>query len=104
MSGIRAKRFSLVLGSGALMAALLIDFGHHPGPVTSSVAGGSGDSSTTGTYTQPSVPGMSINPTAMSLGSTVTAAPASTSLAIGLASPSVKATAAAGCVNNGQCP
>jgi hypothetical protein len=104
MSGIRAKRFSFVLGSGALLAAVLINAGHHGPPTVTSVAGGSGDSSTTGSYTQPVVPGMSINPTAMSLGSTVTAAPASTTLAVGLASPSVKATAAAGCVNNGQCP
>lgn len=103
MSGIRVKRISAALGSGALLVAVLIDAGHS-GPMTSDVAGGSGASSTTGTYTQPVVPGMSINPTAMSLGSTVTAAPAPTSLATGLASPSVKASPAAGCVNNGQCP
>jgi hypothetical protein len=103
MSGIRVKRISAALGGGALLAAVLIDGGHSD-PITSQVAGGSGDSSTTGAYTQPVVPGMSINPTAMSLGSTVTAAPASTSLATALASPSVKASAAAGCVNNGQCP
>ncbi len=104
MSGIRAKRFSFALGSGALLAGLLIVFGDYSGPTISQQAGGSGASSTTGTYASPVVPGMSVNPTGMSLGSTVTAAPASTSVAVALASPSVKASPAAGCVNNGQCP
>ena len=68
------------------------------------VAGGSGDSPTTNLTTQPSVPAMSVNPTAMTLGSTVTQSPAPTTIAVGSASPTFKATAAAGCVNNGQCP
>jgi hypothetical protein len=40
----------------------------------------------------------------MSTGSTITAGPPATTLATEMASPSVKATAAPGCVNNGQCP
>jgi hypothetical protein len=40
----------------------------------------------------------------MTLGSTVTESPAATTLAVASASPTYKATAAAGCVNNGQCP
>lgn len=103
MSGIRVKGISAALGSGALLAAVLIDVGHSDRTI-SEVAGGSGASSTTGTYIQPVVPAMSINPTAMSLGSTVRVAPVSTSIATALAAPSVKASPAAGCVNNGQCP
>jgi hypothetical protein len=40
----------------------------------------------------------------MKLGGTATAAPPATTLATAAASPTFKATAAPGCVNNGQCP
>jgi hypothetical protein len=40
----------------------------------------------------------------MKMGATATAAPPAATLATSVASPTMKATAAAGCVNNGQCP
>jgi hypothetical protein len=47
---------------------------------------------------------MNLNPTNMSTGATVTAAAPATTMATSVASPTYKATAAAGCVNDGQCP
>lgn len=98
------KRMCAVVGGAAIAVGLLIDIIGGKAPTTT-VAGGSGDSSTTGTYTSPTVPVMTLNATAaMKLGSTATAqAPAST-LATSFAAPTYKATAAATCVNNGQCP
>jgi hypothetical protein len=60
------------------------------------------DSPTSAEYASPVVPAMSVNPTAMSLGATATASAPATTLAE--ASPTLNATAAPGCVNNGQCP
>jgi hypothetical protein len=45
-----------------------------------------------------------VNPTAMTLGATATAEPPKATLASAEATPSVKASPAPGCVNNGQCP
>jgi hypothetical protein len=99
----RAKMFSAAMGGCALFAALLLNV-THPDQTWRWVAGGSGDSATTTVYTQPTIPGMSFNPTAMSTGATVKAASPATTLVSSVASPTYKATAAAGCVNNGQCP
>lgn len=99
-----SKRVCAVAGGAALAAGLLIDLvGGGPQAVT--VAGGSGDSSTTGTYSSPVVPAMTVNATAnMKLGSTATASVPATTPATSFAAPTYKATPAAGCVNNGQCP
>jgi hypothetical protein len=99
----RIKSLAGCLGGAAVVTALAISFSAGT-TAPHAVAGGSGDSPTTNLTTQPSVPTMSVNPTAMSLGSTVTQSPAATTLAVASASPTFKATAAAGCVNNGQCP
>ncbi len=103
MSITRAKMFSAAVGGCALLAAALLNVIYTDQP-SSNVAGGSGDSATTTVYTQPKVPGMSLNPTAMKLGATATAAPPATTLATAVASPTFKASPAPGCVNNGQCP
>ena len=91
------------LGISAVIAAAAIVAAHPDAASPRNVAGGSGDSSTTGSYVSPTVPTMAFDPTAMSMGATATAGPA-TSLATSIASPTLKASAAAGCVNNGQCP
>jgi hypothetical protein len=90
------------IGGVAVIAAVAISVSVG-GSSSHAVAGGSGDSATYG-FTAPSVPAMSVNPTAMSLGTTVTESPAGTTVAVASASPTFKATAAAGCVNTGQCP
>jgi len=100
----RLRRFSVGLGAGAIVAAALIVLTHTNSMVPQNIAGGSGDSATGGTYVSPVVPAMSYDPTAMSMGATATAAPPATTLATSFASPTIKASAAAGCVNNGQCP
>jgi hypothetical protein len=100
----RLSRISAALGISAVIAAAVLVCTHPAAPNPRNVAGGSGDSSTTGAYVSPVVPTMSFDPTAMSMGATATAAAPATSLATSVASPTLKATAAAGCVNNGQCP
>jgi hypothetical protein len=103
MDATRRKSLALVIGIAAVVVAItlcLIYSSVTPG----NVAGGSGDSPTGDTYTQPTLPAMSVNPTNMKMGSTVTESAPATSLATMEASPVVKATPAPGCVNNGQCP
>lgn len=98
------KRVCAVVGGGALVVGILIEVVDGGGPSTT-VAGGSGDSSTTGTYSSPTVPVMTLNPTAvMKLGSTVTAQVPASMPVTSFAAPTYKATAAPTCVNNGQCP
>lgn len=98
------KRVCAVVGGGAVAVGLLIDVIGSAAQSTI-VAGGSGDSSTTGTYSSPVVPAMTINATGnMKLGSTATAQIPASTPATSLAAPTYKATAAATCVNNGQCP
>jgi hypothetical protein len=98
----RMKSIAATMAGAAVIASVAIVVNGGP-PVSETVAGGSGDSSTTTVYTQPAVK-------PMSLPSTTTAAAPSTNdlapmkLATPVASPTFKATAAAGCVNNGQCP
>jgi hypothetical protein len=98
------KRVCAVVGGGALVVGILIEVVDGGSPSTT-VAGGSGDSSTTGTYSSPTVPVMLVNPTAaMKLGSTATAQVPASMPATTFAAPTFKATAAPTCVNNGQCP
>ena len=97
----RVKMFSIAMG--ALQAAVLFIL-IHPDQTSRNVAGGSGDSATTTVYTQPTVPAMSLNPTAMKVGGTVTATPAPSTLETPSAVPALKASPAPTCINNGQCP
>ena len=94
----RLKRFSAALGGSAIIAAALLIL-THPGAPTPQNAG---DSVTGGTYVSLTVPAMSVDPTAMNMGATATAAAQAATLATSVASPSLKASPAAGCVNNGQ--
>jgi hypothetical protein len=104
MKSQRLTRFSAGFGMAAVITATAL-VATHPGNTTpSNLAGGSGDSATGGTYVSPVVPAMKIDPTAMSMGATATAVAPATTEATSFASPTLKATAAAGCVNNGQCP
>jgi hypothetical protein len=100
MNVLRIRAIGGLIGGLALGAAFAVCL--FAGPSIHAVAGGSGDSPTSAQYTSPVVPAMSLNPTAMSLGATATASAPPTTLAE--ASPTLKATAAPGCVNNGQCP
>jgi len=92
------------VGAGAVFTAITLVLTHPAASNPQYVAGGSGDSATGGTYVSPVVPTMSVDPTAMNMGATATAAPPAATLATSFASPTLKASPAAGCVNNGQCP
>jgi hypothetical protein len=92
------------LGSSAIIAAAILVATHPDAPSPQNLAGGSGDSATGTSYVSPVVPTMSVDPTAMKMGATATAAPPAATLATSFASPTLKASPAAGCVNNGQCP
>ncbi len=102
MSGARTKRIAALAGMTAIGVALLVNLGVTT--AADNVAGGSGDSSTVGEYTSPTVPAMSVNPTAMTMGATATAGPPPATLATAEATPSLKASSAPECVDNGQCP
>ena len=97
-------RLSAGLGGSALITAAVLVLAHPDAPQPQNLAGGSGDSATGGTYVSPVAPTMKVDPTAMSMGATVTDGPPATTPAQAFASPTLKATAAPGCVNNGQCP
>ena len=96
--------FSAGVGVSAIVTAVTLVLTHPAAPSQQNVAGGSGDSATGTAYVSPTLSTMSFDPTAMSMGGTATAAAPATTLATSVASPTLKATAAAGCVNNGQCP
>ena len=104
MSVARIKPLAALTGLTAVGVAVVVNLGAIT--TASVVAGGSGDSSTLGEYSSPTVPAMSVNPTAMSLGATATAKPPKASMVTVTedASPTLKASPAPGCVNNGQCP
>ena len=104
MRVMRTKELAGLVGGSAILAAIAISLVHPSDPVSHDVAGGSGDSSTGGTYSSPKVPAMTIDPTNLKMGATVTAAPPAQTVATSFAAPTLKATAAPGCVNNGQCP
>lgn len=101
MNTTRIKLSVRTLGAAAIGAAIAVNLGGSH--IVRDLAGGSGDSATS-TYSSPVVPAMSVNPTAMSLGATVTAKPPAATMAVSDATPSVKASPAPECVNNGQCP
>ena len=100
----RLTWLSAGLGGSAIIAAVTLVLTHPDAPAAQNVAGGSGDSATGTAYVSPNVPTMSVDPTAMTMGATATAAPPASTLATSFASPTLKASPAAGCVNNGQCP
>src|SRR5262245_24700444 len=97
-------RVSAGLGGCAIVAAVMLTVTHPNTPSPQNVAGGSGDSATTTLYVSPVVPTMKFDPTAMSMGATATAAAPAMTIATSDASPTLKATPAPACVNNGQCP
>lgn len=82
-------------------AAVIVAVAGGPGPAA--LAKGSGASATTTSYVQPVVPGMTLETTTVDepVTSLPTAAPMEQTSD---ASPTLKATPAPGCVNNGQCP
>ena len=100
MNVTRIKPLAAVAGLAAI--AVAVNLGSTA--TTHDVAGGSGDSSTVGEYTSPTITAMSVDPTAMKLGATATAVAPKATLATADATPSLKASAAPECVNNGQCP
>jgi hypothetical protein len=102
MNVARIKSLAALTGMAAVGAAVGLNLGSATS--ANNVAGGSGDSSTVGEYTSPVIPAMSVNPTAMTLGATATAAPPQATMATEDATPTLKASPAPGCVNNGQCP
>ena len=102
MNFVRIRPLAAAAGFAAIAVAVAVNLG--TAGVASHLAGGSGDSSTVGEYTSPTLPAMSVDPTAMSLGSTATAGPPKATLATVDATPTLKASPAPGCVNNGQCP
>jgi hypothetical protein len=102
MKVARIKSVAALAGMAAVGAAIALNLG--PALKANNVAGGSGDSSTSGEYSSPTIPAMSVNPTAMTLGATATAAPSQATMATEDATPTLKASPAPGCVNNGQCP
>lgn len=102
MNVIRLKPLAAATGFGAIAVAVAVNLGSAGSAIH--LAGGSGDSSTVGEYTSPTLPVMSVDPTAMNLGSTATAGPPKATMAIADATPTLKASPAPGCVNNGQCP
>jgi hypothetical protein len=102
MNTLRIKLLARVVGGIAVVLAIAANVGTAHTP--NLLAGGSGDSTTTGGYTSPAVPAMSVDPKNMNMGATVTDSPAAATPVTAEATPSVKATAAPECVNNGQCP
>jgi hypothetical protein len=104
MTIMRTKEIAGFVGGSAILVAIAMGLLYPDQPVTHDVAGGSGDSSTGGTYSSPVVPAMTIDPTNLKMGATVTASKPAETMATSFAAPTFKATAAPGCVNNGQCP
>lgn len=99
-----AKPLAAAVGLAAVVVALGISVDTGGGTQAHPIAGGSGDSATGTSYVQPTVPAMSIDPTNMSMGATVTTTAPATALATVMASPTFKASPEPVCVNNGQCP
>jgi hypothetical protein len=103
MNRKHVKLLAAVVGGGAAAASMILGVTYDAAD-GHSLAGGSGDSSSGGTYVQPTVPQMAFDPTDLSTGATVTAATPAATLATELAAPTMKASPQATCVNNGQCP
>jgi hypothetical protein len=98
----RIKLVAATLGGGAIIAAAAVST-LDAGAEHQSVAGGSGDSATGTSYVQPTASAMKLPSTVVET-SEITNDEAPTQLATPMAAPTVKATPAPGCVNNGQCP
>jgi hypothetical protein len=96
--------WAAAVGTTALIAAVVFDLAYVDDPGARTVAGGSGDSATGPTYASPTVPAMTVSASDMRMGVTATLTLPATTLATSFASPAVKASPAAECVNNGQCP
>ena len=80
MSVTRAKMFSAAAGGCALPAAVLLNV-THPDQTSRNVADGRIGRFRHNYRVQPNIPAMSLNPTAMKVGGTATAAPPATTLA-----------------------
>jgi hypothetical protein len=89
MSIHRMKVLAALAGGSALIASVVVMLGND-GTNYRNNAGGSGDSSTTGSYVQPSQKLMVVNATGMTIGATTTTT--SDLAVIPAASPAVKAT------------
>lgn len=99
----RIKLVAATMACGALVGAGAVVSVTSPGAAPDVVAGGSGDSATGTTYVQPTASAMKLPATTVQAPET-TNEMAPTTLATPMAAPTYKATAAPGCVNNGQCP
>jgi hypothetical protein len=104
MSVKHMTSLAAVVGSGAIVAAVVLNLVHPDDANYRTVAGGSGDSATGTTFVSPVVPPMTLGATAATKVLPPTSPPPATTLATPFASPNVRATPAPTCVNNGQCP
>jgi hypothetical protein len=104
MSVKHIRSLAAVVGGGAIIAAVVLDFAYPDDASFRTVAGGSGDSATGTVFVSPVVPTMKLGATADTKVLTATSPPPATTLATSFASPTVTATPAPTCVNNGQCP
>jgi hypothetical protein len=87
------KALAGLVGGVSIVAAIAVCLMDSAASTSNDVAGGgSGDSATGTQYTQPVLPGMSLDPTNLSTGATATANPPATTIAISVASPTFKAT------------
>ena len=91
------------MGSSVIIASAILVLTHPGAPTPQNVAWGIRRFGDRRTYVSLTVPAMSVDPTAMNMGATATAAAQAATLATSVASPSLKASPVAGCVNNGQC-
>ncbi|TQR86083.1 hypothetical protein D8S82_13630 [Mycobacterium hodleri] len=99
----RIKLAAATFACGAVVVAGAVVSVMGPGAAPDVVAGGSGDSATNTSYVQPTASAMKLPATVVDTPAT-TNDMAPTTLATPMAAPTYKATAAPGCVNNGQCP
>jgi hypothetical protein len=89
----RMKSLASVVGGASIVAAIGVCLLNSTASKTDHIAGGpSDDGSTTGRYTQPVLPAMSLNPTDLSTGATATAQTPAATLATSAAAPTFKAT------------
>jgi hypothetical protein len=88
----RIKSLASVVGGASIVAAIGVCLLNSAAKSHDVAGGGSGDSSTSGVYTQPVLPAMSLDPTNLSTGATATAGVAASTLATPVASPTFKAT------------
>ena len=105
MSVKNIRTLASIVGGGAIIAAVALDLAHPDDASTRTVAGGSGDSATGTAYVSPVVPNMTLGATTSPPQLLhATTSPPATTFATTIASPTLTATPAPTCVNNGQCP